>query len=125
MRQNRTYPLYFLFVLVTVCAVAVTMLTHVLPALASAGPRTTIKTLITGGVAGAVLGMIMGAYRIDRGMGILVCANLGLVIGGLVTLLFHVDADAFPRLIASQVGGAVLIVFLAALLRFGIRNETE
>lgn len=125
MRENKTYPLYFLFVLVTVCAVAIAMLTHILPALGNIGIDTILGTAIIGGVAGAALGLIMGAYRIDRGMGILVCGNLGLIIGSFVTLLFHVDSEAFPQLVASQVGGAVLIVFLAAILRFGIRNETE
>lgn len=127
MSEKKTYPLSFLFVIVTICAVIIAMFVTFLPALydASVGKHVFAGAFLWGGLAGGILGMIMGCYRINRGYGVLICGVLGVLVGSTTTCLVLVDADSFPRLVTSQVGGSVLIVFLAALVRFGVRKEND
>ena len=127
MGHHKTYPLSFLFVLVTICAVGAGILANLISAFngATIGTNQLQQTLVAGGFCGAILGFIMGCYRVDRGSGIFICGALGTMIGAVATCLYHVPADAFAKLLAAQIGGAVLILFLAAILRFGIRKDTE
>ena len=125
--DKKTYPLSFLFVIVTICAVIIAMCVTFLPAFhdISVGKSVFAKALAWGGLGGGILGMIMGCYRIHRGYGVLVCGLIGVFVGSITSCLVLVDADSFPKLVTSQVGGSVLILFLAALLRFGVRKEID
>ncbi len=127
MLENQTYPLSFLFVLLTVSAVGLAIFGCVVPVLAEDGGNAVrlLSMFSLGGAAGGVVGVFMGCYHIDRWSGVFICGLLGAVIGAPTTCLFFADTNSFPRLLTSQMVGAAWILFLAALLRFGIRKETE
>jgi hypothetical protein len=124
MRENRTYPLSFLFILVTMCAVMLGMLANTARSL-DVVAKAVASATVAGALVGMVLGVILGCYHLRRGRGILWGGLMGLIMGGSCSCFYFVDQEVFPKLVVSQIGGAVMILFLAAIFRYGIRNEAE
>jgi hypothetical protein len=48
---------------------------------------------------------------------------LGLVLGSALSLLFFVEQEYFGQLLAAQIGGAILLVCVAACFSLGVRRS--
>lgn len=124
--QPKTYPLYFLFVLVTICAVLAAMLVTVIPSLLSS--RWSIEYvatwMVSGGLLTAALGTLVGRHHVNRAKGAIYGGTLGFVLGAVVSVLFFVNEQHFGQLLAAQIGGAILLVCVAAYLSLGIRRNS-
>lgn len=124
MAENKTFPLYFLFVLVTFVAVALAMYAAVINNL-DLTFSAAINVTGLGAIVGFSLGLLVGLYHVRQIWGAALGGLLGTLLGSGVVCLYFVDENAFPKLVTAQVGGSVFILFLAALLRFGVRTESE
>ena len=122
--QTKTYPLYFLFVLVTICAVLAAMLVTVVPSLRrSHWSIDYVATwIVSAGLLTAALGTLVGRHHVNRVKGTLFGGSLGFVLGAAVGPLFFVNERHFGQLLAAQIGGAILLVCVAACLSLGIRR---
>ncbi len=125
MKQKQTYPLYFLFVLVTICAVLMGMLVTVIPSLLSSswGGVSIATSIVLTGLFTAVLGILIGLHHVNRSMGVMYGGSLGFVLGAGVSPLFFVDEQHFGQLLATQIGGAILLLCVAACLSLGRRRD--
>ncbi len=126
MKPTQTYPLYYLFILVTICAVLAAMLVTVIPSLLDGGWSIGyIATwIVVAGILSAILGTLVGLYHVNRARGIIYGATLGFVLGSTVSLLFFVDQRYLGQLLAAQIGGAILLVCVTACLSLGIRRNS-
>ncbi len=126
MKQKQTYPLYFLFVLVTICAVLMGMLVTVIPSLLSSswGGVSIATCIILTGAFTAIMGILIGRHHVNRTIGTMYGGTLGFVLGAAVSLLFFVDEQHFGQLLAVQIGGAILLVCVSACLSLGRQRDS-
>ena len=125
MKRKQTYPLYFLFLLVTICAVLTGMLVTVIPSMLSHrwGGDSIATWIVATGSFAAILGSLIGRHHVNRVLGTTYGGSLGFVLGAAVSLLFFVDEQHFTQLLVVQIGGAILLVCVAACLSLGRKRD--
>lgn len=115
--SGRGYPLSSLLLLVTACAVIVAVVAPILRGPQPAGLGELLAAAIFGGTALAVLGLILGLFHYSRWRGVLWGVPLGGVLGVLLGPLIFVPPASFPEVLATAIGGALVIVGVAAVAR--------
>lgn len=115
--SGRGYPLSALLLLVTASGVILAVVAPIVRGPREAGWGDVLAASITGGVALTVLGAFLGLFHYSRWRGVLCGAPLGGVLGLLLGPLIYVPPASFPEVILTAVGGAVVIVGVAALAR--------
>ena len=114
---SRGYPLSALFLLVTASGVVLAMVTPVFR-----GPQETGWTeLLIASIAGSVLlslvGLLLGLFHYSRWRGALSGVLLGAVLGLLLGPLIFASPASLPLVLLSSLGGAIVIVAVAAVAR--------
>jgi hypothetical protein len=113
------YPLNTLFLLIAACAAVLAMLAPMVQGRAGpgVGGNELLGSALAGGMVLTVLGAIVGLFHYERFKGvlygILVGAALGLVFGPVA----FIPISDFPLVLATSIGGALLIVAVATVLR--------
>ena len=101
------------------------MLVTVIPSLLSS--RWSIEYvatwIVSAGLLTAALGTLVGQHHVNRTRGTIYGGSVGFVLGAAVSLLFFVNEQHFGQLLAAQIGGAILLVCVAACLSLGIRRN--
>ncbi len=111
--------------LVTICAVLTGMLVPVIPSLLSSswGSVNVAICIVATGLLTAALGTLIGRHHVNRTIGTIYGGTLGILIGAAVSLLYFVDEQHFGQLLAAQIGGAILLVCVAACLSLGRHRD--
>jgi len=115
--SGRGYPLSALLLLVTACAVITAVVAPILRGPRQAGWGELLGASIVGAVSLGVLGLVIGLFHYSRWRGVLWGVLLGGVLGVLLGPLIFVPPASFPEVLLTAVGGAVVIVGVAAVVR--------
>ena len=101
------------------------MLVTVIPSLLSSswGGVAIATCIVATGLLTAALGTLIGRHHVYRTIGTMYGGALGFVFGAAVSLLFFVDEQHFGQLLAAQIGGAILLVCVAACLSLGRQRD--
>jgi hypothetical protein len=115
--HHRGYSLSTLFLLIAACAVAIGMVSPVLRGEAQVGPGDVIGSAIACGLMGLILGAVVGLFHYSRVRGL----GWGLIVGGLIGAvcgpIMYVPPAQFSFVFSTALGGAVLILGVAAMIR--------
>jgi len=115
--SGRGYPLSALLLLVTACAVITAVVAPILRGPRQAGWGDLLGAAIVGAVSLGVLGLVLGLFHYSRWRGVLWGVLLGGVLGVLLGPLIFVPLASFPEVLLTAVGGALVIVGVAAVAR--------
>ena len=115
--SGRGYPLSALLLLVTACAVITAVVAPILRGPRQAGWGDLLGAAIVGAVSLGVLGLVLGLFHYSRWRGVLWGVLLGGVLGVLLGPLIFVPLASFPEVLRTAVGGALVIVGVAAVAR--------
>jgi len=107
--SGRGYPLSALLLLVTACAVITAVVAPILRGPRQAGWGDLLGAAIVGAVSLGVLGLVLGLFHYSRWRGVL----WGVLLGPLI----FVPLASFPEVLLTAVGGALVIVGVAAVAR--------
>ncbi len=115
--HHRGYSLGTLFLLIAACAVVIGMVTPVLRGDAHVGAEELIGSSISCGIVSLIIGGLVGLFHYSRPRGV----GWGVIVGGLIGLvcgpIMFVPPKEFSFFFSTAVGGAVLIVGVAAVIR--------
>jgi len=114
---SRGYPLSALFLLVTASGVVLAMVTPVFRGPQEAGWTELLIASIAGGVLLSLVGLLLGLFHYSRWRGVLSGGLLGAVLGLLLGPLIFASPASLPLVLLSSLGGAVVIVGVAAVAR--------
>ena len=115
--SGRGYPLSALLLLVTASAVIMAVVAPILRGPREAGWGELLGAAIFGGVLLVVLGSLLGLFHYSRWRGVLWGGLVGGVLGLLLGPLIFVPPASFPEVLLTALGGAVVIVGVAAVAR--------
>jgi len=115
--SGRAYPLSALLLLVTASAVIMAVAAPIVRVPREAGLGELLGAAIAGGVLLAVLGSLLGLFHHSRWRGVLWGGLLGGVLGVLLGPLIFVPPASFPEVLLPALGGALVIVGVAAVAR--------
>lgn len=115
--SGRGYPLSALLLLVTASAVVMAVAAPILRGPRQAGLVELVAASIAGGVLLGGLGLLLGLFHYSRWRGVLWGGLLGGVLGLLLGPLIFVTPAGFPEVLLTAVGGALVIVGVAAVAR--------
>jgi peptidoglycan/LPS O-acetylase OafA/YrhL len=114
---GRGYPLSALFLLVTASGVVLAMVTPVFRGPQEAGWTELLIASIAGGGLLSLVGLLLGLFHYSRWRGVLSGGLLGAVLGLLLGPLIFASPSSLPLVLLSSLGGAVVIVAVAAVAR--------
>lgn len=112
------YTLGTLFLLIAACGVLFGLLSPLVRGPDRAEPDELVIAAVAGGSLLALVGAILGLFQFARGRGVLWGICVGGALGVLYGPLILVPPEGFPSLLSTGFGGAVLIVALAAMVRW-------
>ena len=115
--SGRGFPLSALLLLVTASAVIMAVVAPILRGPREAGWGELLGAAIFGGVLLVVLGSLLGLFHYSRWRGVLWGGLVGGVLGLLLGPLIFVPPASFPEVLLTALGGAVVIVGVAAVAR--------
>ena len=115
--SGRGYPLSALLLLVTASAVIMAVAAPIVRGPREAGWGELLAASIGGGVLLGVLGSLLGLFHYSRWRGVLCGAPLGGLLGLLLGPLLFVPPASFPEVALTALGGALVIVGVAAVAR--------
>ena len=124
--SSNGYPLAALFVLVAICAILLGLLTPVFRQSMSGGLDWELLAGVTFGAAigGAMIGGIAGLFVRPWYVASPISAGVGCGAGLMCGPLFLTNSQSLPAVLLATVGGAVVIVGVALVVRLSGR-ETE
>ena len=116
--RKQGYSLGTLFLLIAACGVAVGLFSPLVRGSDRAEPDELVVAAIVGGALLALVGVILGCFQFSRGRGVLWGICVGGALGVLYGPLILVPPEDSRSVLSVALGGAVLIVALAALVRW-------
>lgn len=114
---SRGYPLSALFLLVTACGVVLAMVTPIFRGPQEAGWTELLIAALAGGGVLSLAGLLLGLFHYSRWRGVLAGTLLGGLLGLLLGPLIFAAPDNLPLVLLSSLGGAVVILGVAAVAR--------
>ncbi len=122
---ERGYPLSALFLLITTCAIALSMSAAAGQARVdgSAGSQILTRAALVGCGSVMGLGALIGLYHYRPGLGLIVGGAAGAVVGSMVGPLVLAPKENLVTLFALGVGGSIAIVILASWIHANIKRQ--
>jgi hypothetical protein len=117
--EPRGYPLGALFVLMTIGAVLTVAIAPQIRELSQDDADVTpaVVAVVAGGVVGLVLGAILGLLSHRWGIGLVLGAGSGTLLGLVAGLLGTTPARHVPRIAVAMLFGSAIIVVVAYVMR--------
>ncbi len=122
--MQRGYPLGALFLLMAAIATIAAMLSPLVTALAKEQVEVPIIMAVAGGAGlfSVIIGAIVGLLHFRQPQGVLTGAMTGALIGPLFGPIMLVPVHEITSLCSVTIGGSILIVIVAAIVRLSGRT---